>query len=692
MNRFLRPLVTLLIVLSGFFTVTGCQVDRKDADSEQTQSDVSDMIETSSSSLEDNNREPLRSIEPILVFTEGQISIRRNGQNPQAGVEGLGLQTGDIIIAGPDGSAEITFGPLATLRILPNTRVSLSRLSSREAQKIDRDSAEIILLAGAILAKVKKLSGKDEFLVLTPNSAAGVRGTQFLVRYEEPVLRNGIVARTDRTTVAVREGSVAVLPKGSLLSHLIDGKKANPLADAVVSAAFTFAPKAGPGQELFIGGHEGPSAVVNDEALQSQAEAAYGAMVQRAEEMQAQGADFEMVQDPASVLILGDSTIERAFANLSQALPALLLSEQSRDLLEVLDRMREPGMNDSALPAGLPERYFGLRSSADNETSGVRDRTYSGIGFTLPLSSTALSGMISRVGDTVLIVDLKGNLYALDSHGKTLWSHPSLATFTALDSSLAVLESQNIRILRADNGTELGTYTFESGQALPQVKPVPVPNGIAIATPRGVTILRQENAEVMAEVAVLGGVVAPLVLADSKLVAISGQGMVVFIDVKKGQITDELSLKVSGAMTPRVKDNQLFISTKEGRIIAIDTVTVKVLWDIQLEQALRAEPELDVDRLYVWLQNKTLLTLSAIDGRVIGNPIQDVESPPLLSKGRLYWGSSGPSLVIADGMTGTIVKRSPLPDMVSARPLLVDGSLYLGTVSGKLIRLDIDKL
>ena len=650
------------------------------------------MIETSSSSSEDNNREPPRSIEPILVFTEGQVSIRRNGQNPQAAVEGLGLQTGDLVIAGSDGSAEITFGPLATLRILPNTRVSLEGLSSRGAQETDRDSAEITLLAGAILAKVKKLSGKDEFLVLTPNSAAGVRGTQFLVRYEEPVLKNGSVARTDRTTVAVREGSVAVLPKGSLLSHLIDGKKTNPLADAVVSAAFTFAPKAGPGQELFIGGHEGPSAAVNDEALQSQAEAAYGAMVQRAEAMQAQGTDFEAVQDPASVLVRGDSTIERAFANLSQTLPALLLSEQSRDLLEVLDRMREPGMNDSVLPAGLPERYFGLRSSADNGTSGVRDRTYAGIGFTLPLSSTALSGMISKVGDTVLIMDLKGNLYALDSSGKTLWSHPSVTSFTALDSNLAVLESQNIRILRADNGTELGTYTFESGQALPQVKPVPVPNGIAIATPRGVTILRQENAEVMAEVAVLGGVVAPLVLADSKLVAVSGQGMVVFIDVKRGQITDELSLKVSGAMTPRVKDNQLFISTKDGRIIAIDTVTIKVLWDVQLEQALRAEPELDVDRLYVWLQNKTLLTLSAADGHVIGNPIQDVESPPLLSKGRLYWGSSGPSLVIADGMTGTIVKRSPLPDMVSARPLLVDGSLYLGTVSGKLIRLDINKL
>jgi outer membrane protein assembly factor BamB len=183
------------------------------------------------------------------------------------------------------------------------------------------------------------------------------------------------------------------------------------------------------------------------------------------------------------------------------------------------------------------------------------------------------------------------------------------------------------------------------------------------------------------------------VLADSQLLAVSGQGRLVFIDVKTGRISDEVALDLKqDVLTPRVKDGRAFIVSKGGRVVAVDVATFKVLWDLTLEQSIRSEPELDGDRLYLWLQNKTLVSLSVINGSVIGKPTPDVESPPLLSKGRLYWGSSGPSLVVADAATGTILKRSPLPDMVSARPLLVDGTLYLGTATGKFIRIDTEKL
>jgi len=695
MNRLLHPFGSLLLVSTLFVFAVGCQAGKKDAGPSQDSKDYSQLITSGGTAQPQESAEPPSSIQPVLVFIQGSVSAQRKGQAINVS-EGLALEAGDLISTGTDGSAEISYGSLATLRLFPQTKVSITVIISRALDKADRDAADLNLLAGTVAAKVKKLSAKDEFLVLTPNSAAGVRGTQFVVSYDEPIRKNGTIARTERTLVAVREGSVAVLPKGKLLTSLIDGRQSSPLAGAVVATALSLAPKAGPGQEVTVGGRESAAGGREDEALLNSAEAAYGALVRQAEELQAQGTDFEAVQDPAAILAVPDSEIEKSFAKLSRSLPALLLSEQSRLLLDVLDHMRDPGKDSSPLPAGLPERYFvpqGNKGTRESGNAGSQTQNYPGLVYALPLAPAPFTGMISRSGDAILLLDSKGTLYALEQGGKKLWTRSSLITFTALDTMVALVEPQTLHLVDAMTGAERGTYGFNSWQALPQAKPVPIPNGLALATPRGVTILRQENAEVLAEIPVLGGLIAPLVLADSQLLAVSGQGRLVFIDVKTGRISDEVALDLKqDVLTPRVKDGRAFIVSKGGRVVAVDVATFKVLWDLTLEQSIRSEPELDGDRLYLWLQNKTLVSLSVINGSVIGKPTPDVESPPLLSKGRLYWGSSGPSLVVADAATGTILKRSPLPDMVSARPLLVDGTLYLGTATGKFIRIDTEKL
>lgn len=697
MNRLLHPFGFLLLISTLFVLIVGCPAGKKDGDPSQKSQDFYELINPGDRELSEDTSEPPSPIQPVLVFLQGTVSIQRQGKALDA-EEGLPLEAGDIISTGRDGSAEIAYGSLATLRLLPQTRVSLTGILSRALEQADRDAADITLLAGTVAAKVSKLSVKDEFLVLTPNSAAGVRGTQFVVSYEEPMRTNGTISRTERTLVAVREGSVAVLPKGKLLSSLIDGRQSSPLAGAVVATALALAPKAGPGQEIAVGGRETTAGAREEAALLDSAEAAYGALVRQAEELQAQGTDFEVVQDPAAVLAVPSSEIERSFAALSQALHAILLTEQSRQLLTVLDRMREPGTDNSPLPAGLPERYFVPQGSAGEPKPSLKGQqttvqNYPGLVYAVPLASTALSGMISRSGDTLFVLDSRGTLYALHQGGKKLWSRSSLITFTALDNTVALVDPQALYLVDAMTGTEGGTYGFDSWQALPQAKPVPIPNGLALATPRGVSILRQENAELLADIPVLGGVIAPLVLADSQLIAVSGQGKLVFIDIKNKRISDELDLNCKfDVLTPRYKDGRVFIATKAGRLVAVDMDTRQTSWDVDLGQEIRSEPEVDGERLYLWVQDKTLLVVSTQNGAPIGKPIRDVDSPPLLSKGRLYWGGSGPSLVVADAATGAILKRSSLPDRVSARPLLVDGTLYLGTSGGKFIRIDLEKL
>lgn len=699
MNRIAQPYVTMILLFLALLGATSCSAGKNDEKSSQNpRQDFSRLIAsgdstTGDAAAADSNAKP-ESIQPVLVFIQGSVSIKRDSQSLTA-TEGLELMAGDTISTGKDGSAEIAYGSFATIRLFPNTTVNLTMIISRAMQQADHDTADLSLLAGTVAAKVKKLSSKDEFFVLTPNSAAGIRGTQFIVDYEEPIRKNGNIVRTERTLVAVRDGSVAVLPKGKLFSSLIDGRQANPLAGAVVATAFTLAPKAGPGQEISIGGQESALGAGEYEALLNSAESAYGSLVHQAEELQARGTDFEAVGDPAAVLAGPDSEAERSFAMLNRMMPALLISEYSRTLLEVLDRMRDPGKDSATLPAALPERYFVPQSKeASNDSKKVAATpNYQGLVYSVPLASTSFTGMMSRTSEVVLLMDSKGNLYAVDQQGKKLYERQAVVSFTALDTTVAVVEQQKLTIFDANTGRERGFYTFDSWQGLPQAKPVPVPNGLALATPRGVTILRQENAEVIAEIPVLGGVIAPLVLAEPHLVAVSGQGKAVFIDLKNARILDEIAINLSAdVLSPRVKDGRVYIAAKSGRVVAIDAVNYRMLWDVNLDQSIRSDPELDGGKLYVWLQDKTLRSISLVDGTFIGPPIPNVESPPLLSKGKLYWSSSGPSLVIADAASGAILKLSPLPEVASARPILIDGNLYIGTANGKLLRIDTDKL
>jgi len=418
MNRLLHPFGSLFLASILLMFVLGCQVGKKDTGPSQENKDYSQLI-TAETAQPQDLAEPPESIQPVLVFIQGSVSVQRKGQAINVS-EGLVLEAGDLISTGTDGSAEITYGSLATLRLFPKTMVSITVVISRALDNADRDVADLHLFAGTVAAKVKKLSAKDEFLVLTPNSAAGVRGTQFVVSYEEPIHKNGTIARTERTLVAVREGSVAVLPKGKLLTSLIDGRQSSPLAGAVVATALSLAPKAGPGQEVTVGGRESAAGGREDEALLDSAEGVYGALVRQAEELQAQGTDFEAVQDPVAILAVPDSEIEKSFANLSRSLPAILLSEQSRFLLDALDRMRDPGTDSSPLPAGLPERYFapqGNKGSTGSGSAGSQAQTYPGLVFALPLAPGPFTGMISRTGEALLILDSHGTLYAVEQGG-----------------------------------------------------------------------------------------------------------------------------------------------------------------------------------------------------------------------------------------------------------------------------------
>jgi outer membrane protein assembly factor BamB len=73
-------------------------------------------------------------------------------------------------------------------------------------------------------------------------------------------------------------------------------------------------------------------------------------------------------------------------------------------------------------------------------------------------------------------------------------------------------------------------------------------------------------------------------------------------------------------------------------------------------------------------------------------PISQVSAAPLLSQGRLYYGTNDGFLVALNLSPLAERGRVRLGSRLSARPLLADGFLYLGTNTGRLLKLDPSKI
>ncbi len=620
--------------------------------------------------LPDNTIDIYREFNAEVTFSQGGVYITRDGKDIPLNRE-TRLGPGDRIRTGADGSAELVFGSLGVIRLLPESELELTQLYVMESQK--KYDVMILLIRGVVFASVEKINPEDEFLIGTPNSLARVRGTRYMVSYDPPVnpeprRDNG---RSARTTLAVKNGEVSLLPRGELISGFAENRLDDGFANEMLMSAFDLAPRADAGQELVLGGAVGDDARLAEKKDLIRIEAAYADITL---EGAASGESREVLKDV-----------------LSRFNPETYRPDTSF-LMKYMDYLRDPGTAAETIPAALPQEFFPAyqdnRAYPKTGTTPAKPvNPFPAVIWEARISSVPLADAISRTGDTLLVIDKDGKVTGINDEGSVVWTFNDRANgMIGLDQGVALVTNEKMVLLDGSNGTARGEFAFTWG-AVPNAKPVPVPDGVALATPRGVTICRQSNAQVLREIPVSGGIISTLVLADKELTGINGAGNLIIMNISAGSIRLEVPLGLGpDILTPRYLEGRIYMANKSGRIVAVEVESGKKLWDRDLAAGLSIEPELDSERLYVWTAARTLIRMSTADGNPVGSPIQNVESAPLLSNGRLYWGGKGGTLVVADPASGRILKSNPIPDSVTVRPLMVGDNLFVGTQGGRLIK------
>lgn len=116
-----------------------------------------------------------RAIEAEMSYFEGEVWV-----NDEEAVPGQSIPLGSRVKTGPVSYCEITFGTENIFRIEENTLTTISIGEEKKLIDIQRGSIE------AVFNRLESLAGIPDFSITTPSMIAGVRGTVFYLKVEDP--------------------------------------------------------------------------------------------------------------------------------------------------------------------------------------------------------------------------------------------------------------------------------------------------------------------------------------------------------------------------------------------------------------------------------------------------------------------------------------------------------------------------
>jgi hypothetical protein len=267
-----------------------------------------------------------------VVFVSGDVQGRRQGTWTPLDT-GAALGRGDAVRVGAASECELRLADLAVVSIRANTEVELDSVARAAAGS----QAKLGLTRGVVLAKVKKLGADDRFAIRTGAAIAGVRGTAFSVS----------VTPGGDTVVAVREGTVAVLP-AAWDTDLILALSSTPAPELVqiVTAVQGAAVPVAAGRQITVR--------ASGAALAATRFAAVSTAAAQIVQEQASG------QAPSAETVTArTNTVQSALGGVSAATgTATAVAPAQAGLLRLLDRLPEPGAaapaQTSSSPSGSP--------------------------------------------------------------------------------------------------------------------------------------------------------------------------------------------------------------------------------------------------------------------------------------------------------------------------------------------------
>ena len=234
-----------------------------------------------------------------------------------------------------------------------------------------------------------------------------------------------------------------------------------------------------------------------------------------------------------------------------------------------------------------------------------------------------------------------------------------------------------------------GSITW-SAERPTQVSPAVGDGLVMVAHEQTLLGLRTTDAALMWSTDLGAAVSAPLVWDDGWLVALLENGDVVVLRGADGLESWRHSVSGQLDVRPSIAGNELFLPVHDGRVLAFEVGTGRLLW----ERLLGGSPQeiLPVDDLFVGATDNYFYRLSRSDGKmrwrwrtggdIVGLPAVDARRVMFVSLDNILWA--------LDRKSGVQQWRRPLPGRPTSGPQIVAEMTLVSGVSPLVRAFDID--
>lgn len=684
------------------------------------------------------------SLQGMVTFICGP-ALLREGETQTTLDIGMRVPENATVETGSDATCEIQFAEYGSVHLSPDTKLTVSRL----LRDGDHTEAEMNLAVGAVVCKVRKLSGDDRFNVRTQEMVAGVRGTVFLVSTDG----------SSSSRVAVTEGSVAVFPASTVT---VPSEGTDAVASRAPSTLFgkiaASMPNLAAGEEVVVTKASVAEAgrildVIYEEQSSAEVpstewslpEAVVGKIEAAGNAMRAAGISGTSITpetqtyfDSAVYLDIRDLKMPPAeskddsaadknqTAKDGEKLVSLTVSVDPPDAIvsvngAVLSRGAFRGLFGRDEAVGLAvtkEGYVDYRETVsfagvdavtrtvrlDAGSVSVESPSPEGLSVrAIPVSSSRIVALAYGSGSVIVASDAAGKVFALDADGKVLWSQPtgngSNENSSAVVGSgvVAFAGDRFLVVFDVGSGAKLWQKPLGKGDSgLFGRRPAIAGSMLVMSSDGGIASFNAKTGNAGANFAISGGSDMSPCCSDGVLYIASKSG--VFQAVEAASMAGKASVTTGAvqpvASAPAVFGKRAVFADRRGLVTAIDLDSMAVAWQSRLDSTKNAEifsdPLVTADSICIMGKN-VLYSLSLPDGTPRFAPVQGITTQPCGAKGYL-WCGSGSKLLQIDSATGKTQADYPLPAVASGRPIFDGTALYIPLSDGSVGMINLETL
>ncbi|MGP5323454.1 outer membrane protein assembly factor BamB [Halomonas sp. QX-2] len=318
----------------------------------------------------------------------------------------------------------------------------------------------------------------------------------------------------------------------------------------------------------------------------------------------------------------------------------------------------------------------------------------------------------SREGDTVFAADVEGVVMAMDANsGDVEWEidldTPISSALTAIAGQvyLATGNGEVIALDQRDGSEEwrsrVSSEVLAAPQANQQLLVVQSVDGRVTALDRATGEERWVYTSSQPSLT-LRGTGTPMVIDPVSFVGLAN-GRLATLDNRSGQPLWEMQIATPQGRSeverlvdlsgqPIISpDGRLFVTSYNGRVVALEATQGDVLWEADLSS--RHTPILVGDFLFVVTDDSQVVALDANNGREIWRN-DDLEdrwlTAPAFADGRLVFGDFEGYLHLIDAREGDIVGRTRVHSSgISVRPVTEGSTIHVQANNGRLETLEV---